>query len=246
MVISALNFTFAEPDARFNASVEPMLPLMLCKMLEDDSIDNKRLALMAFGSALRNKPQAVLPVMDKLLALVLQETYIHKDLVRTVNMGPFKHEVDSGLETRRSAYNILYLAMDTSSSQIGSAMNIVLDRIVAGFADEHEIKLICCLTLSRLVKYAPEVTKMHLDELAEAFRKILAFKPKDNTVKHELEKIGERTKAILKVSVQINKTLATNIHADGSRAWREYWEWVKVEKGAVLKGVEDDLRDRNH
>jgi cullin-associated NEDD8-dissociated protein 1 len=37
-----------------------------------------------------------------------KETDVNPDLVRTVQMGPWTHKVDDGLETRKTAYETMY------------------------------------------------------------------------------------------------------------------------------------------
>lgn len=37
-----------------------------------------------------------------------KETAINKELIRIVEMGPWKHRVDDGLEARKTAYETMY------------------------------------------------------------------------------------------------------------------------------------------
>jgi len=40
--------------------------------------------------------------------VLYRETVIKPELVRTVQMGPWQHKVDDGLEARKTAYETLY------------------------------------------------------------------------------------------------------------------------------------------
>jgi len=155
-----------------------------------------------------------------------------------VQMGPFKHKVDDGLEMRKSAYETLYALLDTPASRQRLDMSAFYDRIVAGIADEHEIKILCCLVLSKLLVINPAESTRRLDALAQNFRTVLAFKPKDNAVKQELEKLAEEQKAIVKVSVAINKALA----GGQTKGWKEYFEWVRKEYVTMLKASEEEMK----
>lgn len=105
----------------------------------------------------------------------------------------------------------------------------LFDRIFAGLEDEHEIEVLCNLMLTKLVVLDPEETARHLDSIAERYRKILDFKPKDNAVKQEVEKLHEAKKGVLKVTLLLNDVVPANASSGGnlqSEKWRQYWEWV--------------------
>ena len=101
MVVQALRFTFADSDETFDEVLKPTLVRMLATMLGDLSLENRRLALGALNSAAHNKPNILLPHLAQLLPLVMKESKIKSELVREVQMGPFKHKVDDGLEVRK-------------------------------------------------------------------------------------------------------------------------------------------------
>ena len=103
MVIQATRFTFADTDESFDEVLKPMLTTMLITMLNDTNMENRRLALSTLNSAIRNKPEFVLPDLSQLVPLVLNESKIKSELIREVQMGPFKHKVDDGLEVRKAS-----------------------------------------------------------------------------------------------------------------------------------------------
>lgn len=243
MMISALRYTLSDTDAAYDVYLQPIIIPMLTTMLNETNLDDRRLALTTFNSAAHNKPELILPHLGELLPLAMKETIIRPELVREVTMGPFKHKVDDGLELRKSAYETLYALMETFFSRI--PITDFYDRVIAGIGDEHEIKILNCLMLTKLMALAPEETARRLDSLAEAFRVVLAFRPKDNAVKQELEKLQEHNKAIIKVSLQLNKIFPAETQAESARAWKDYWEWVKKDHAAVVKMAEDELREKD-
>lgn len=103
MVIQATRFTFADADDSFDEVLKPMLTKMLITMLNDIAMENRRLALSTLDSAIRNKPEFVLPDLSQLVPLVLNESKVKPELIREVQMGPFKHKVDDGLEVRKAS-----------------------------------------------------------------------------------------------------------------------------------------------
>ncbi|KAF2264841.1 TIP120-domain-containing protein [Lojkania enalia] len=249
MVISALRYTLADTDEAYDEFLKPIVIPMLVQMLKEPDLDNRRLALTTFNSAMHNKPDIILPALDQLLPMAMKETVIKPELVREVQMGPFKHKVDDGLEIRKSAYETLYALFETAFTKLSPTdLSDCFDRIVAGISDEHDIRILCNLMLTKLMALAPEETHGRLEPIAENFRAVLSVKPKESAVKQELEKLQEGNKGILKVSVLLNKKLGTESggHDDPQmRVWGNYWDWINKDFQPMLKAAQDELKDRD-
>lgn len=212
-------------------------------MLSDSDLDNRRMALTTFNSAVHNKPDLVLPHLDSLLPLVMTETVPRPELIREVTMGPFKHKVDDGLELRKSAYETLYALMETAFSRM--SISAFYDRVLAGIGDEHEIKIVCCLMLTKMIVLGPDETIRRLSDVATAFRAVLAFRPKDNAVKQELEKLGEHNKALCKVASLLQKSFPQETSLESNRAWAEFWDWTRREMPVIVKAAEDEVKEKD-
>jgi cullin-associated NEDD8-dissociated protein 1 len=252
MVISALRYTLADTDEGYDEYLRPIVIPMLVQMLNETDLENRRLALTTFNSAMHNKPDIIIPALDQLLPLTMKETEIKHELIREVQMGPFKHKVDDGLEIRKSAYETLYALLETSFAKLSpSDLSDAYDRVVAGINDEHDIRILCSLMLTKLMHTAPDQTHSRLEAIAENFRAVLSFKPKENAVKQELERVQEGCKSVLKVSILLNKQLGTETGVQGHddphvRHWAGYWDWVNKDHNAALKKVQEELKDRDH
>jgi cullin-associated NEDD8-dissociated protein 1 len=223
---------------------------MLITMLNEPDLENRRLALMTFNSAMHNKPDIILPALDQLLPLAMKETVVKPELIREVQMGPFKHKVDDGLEIRKSAYETLYALLEKAFARLSSIeVNDFFDRIVAGITDEHDIRILCNLMLTKLMVIAPDQVHSRLESIAENFRTVLMVKPKENAVKQEVEKIHEGAKGILKVSAQLNKQMGSEAGSTQDdpqlRVWSQYWEFISKEHQTGLKTVSDELKERD-
>lgn len=77
----------------------------------------RRLALFSFNSAARTKPHLIRDHLVVLLPNLYKETHINPSLIRTVQMGPWTHKVDDGLETRKIAYETMYTLVSLSYSK---------------------------------------------------------------------------------------------------------------------------------
>jgi cullin-associated NEDD8-dissociated protein 1 len=250
MVISALRYTFTDTDEAYDEYLKPIVVPMLVQMLQEPDLENRRLALMTFNSAMHNKPDIILPALDQLLPLAMKETVVKPELIREVQMGPFKHKVDDGLEIRKSAYETLYALLERAFARLSPIeTSDFFDRIVAGISDEHDIRILCNLMLTKLMVVAPEQILSRLESIVENFRAVLAVKPKDNAVKQEIEKIHEGARGVLKVSTQLNKQVGSEGGADQNdpqlRVWSQYWDQISKEHQAGLKAVADELKERD-
>lgn len=101
MVIQAVRFALSDSDEAVDDALKPSLLKMLTVMLNDADLENRRLAMTTVYSAARHKPGIILASLGKLLPYIIKAAEINPNLVREVQMGPFKHKVDDGLETRK-------------------------------------------------------------------------------------------------------------------------------------------------
>ncbi|VUC21887.1 unnamed protein product [Clonostachys rosea] len=249
MAIQAIRYTLPESDEAFDAMLRQVLVDMLLAVLQDEELENRRLAMMTLNSATHNKPDLILPSLGKLVPYVLEESIIKPELVREVMLGPFKHKVDDGLEVRKSAYETLYALMETAFSRINNID--FYDRVIAGLKDDNDIRQLCNLMITKLAVIDPDETARRLDAIAEAFRAILSVKLKDNAVKQEVEKQEEATKSTLRVTLFLGekmKTVTGNAAAATSNAgtvgaWTSYWEWTAKDFDKQLRALREETKE---
>lgn len=136
--------------------------------------------------------------------------------------------------------------METAFSRI----NILdfYDRVIAGLKDEHDIRALCNLMLTKLVVLDPDETSRRLDSIADCFRTILSTKLKENAVKQEVEKQDEASKSVLRVTLLLHSAIpaaASGMAAQGSQhqAWRTYWEWVEKDFEPQLRSLKEESKD---
>jgi len=126
----------------------------------------------------------------------------------------------------------------------------LFDRVIAGLDDEHEIRMLCNLMLTKLIVLDPDETSRRLDTIAERFRVILSFKAKDNTVKQDIEKAAEASKGALKVTVLLHNAFPAAAGPSGAstnlqgQAWKEYWNWVGKDFRSQLLAMENEVKSQ--
>jgi len=172
-------------------------------LIKDDDLNVRRLSLSTLNSAAHNKPYLIRDVLGQLIPLLYQETVVKLKLIRLVEMGPFKHKVDDGFEIRKTAFECMYTLLDTCLDKI--EIFGFLDRVLAGLADTHDIKVISHLMISRLAGVAPTAISQKLDDTVGPFRETINFKVKTTAVKQEIEKNQELVRSAMRAISILSK-----------------------------------------
>jgi hypothetical protein len=117
------------------------------------------------------QPHLVAELLPELLPRLYGETAVHKELVKIVEMGPFKHTVDDGLDARISAYECMCVAVlaETEPAVVSLLtisgrftllntcpgrlnLNDFITRVIGGLGDHHDIKMLTFLIIIRLCR----------------------------------------------------------------------------------------------
>lgn len=239
IVISAFRFTLGDSSSSYNIALSRTMVPLLKKMLTDPDLGNRRLAITTLTAAIQHKPELVLPDLDQLLPVVLSDTYIKKELIKIVKIGPFTHHEDSGLDLRKSAYSTLYTLVETPRALPFLSYPSLFDRIQDGISDDHDIRTLSSLMLSHLSDLDPDEAKRRLPSLADQFKKVLELKPKENAVKQEIEKINEANAAVIRTSLELSgkfRSAATSGEPE-MIGWKNYLEYMNREHAAMVKNI---------
>ncbi|KAG6828860.1 hypothetical protein H0H92_006567 [Tricholoma furcatifolium] len=203
-VVSAIRYTFADNSQSYDELLAPLLVDFLSLMLDED-LTVRRLALLALNSAARTKPHLIRDHLSSLLPSLYKETIVNESLIRTVQMGPWTHKVDDGLDARKTAYETMYTLLDTCLVKLD--LHEFLNRVIPGLADDSdEIKVISHMLLFRLAQVAPAAVSQRLDEATPQLEKTMkgANVTKD-TVKQDLERAAELQRSALRAVVALSK-----------------------------------------
>lgn len=78
---------------------------------------------------------------------------LQQELIREVEMGPFKHKVDDGLDIRKAAFECMYTLLDTCLDRLD--IFDFLQHLQHGLWDHYDIKMLAYLMVARLAQLAP-------------------------------------------------------------------------------------------
>jgi cullin-associated NEDD8-dissociated protein 1 len=202
-LVSALKFSIVEQPAPIDAQLAPVMGDFL-EALKDKELEVRRAALLTLNWAAHNKPTLVRENLPKYLPVLYSEAKIKPELIREVDLGPFKHKVDDGLENRKAAYEAMNTLLETCLDKVDVATFIA--QLVEGLKDpSYDIKMLAHLMVSRLAHSAGNALLESLDHLIEPLRTTLTFKPPQTAVKQEIERNEELVRSALRSVVAISR-----------------------------------------
>ena len=108
-VMTAFRYTLADSSESYNNLLKSSIISFLTTMLHDSDIHNRRIAVTTLNSAIHNKTSFILPELSELLPPVLADSHIKPELIRVVSFGPFKINVDDGLDLRKVSPEFLLI-----------------------------------------------------------------------------------------------------------------------------------------
>ncbi|XP_037535620.1 cullin-associated NEDD8-dissociated protein 2 [Nematolebias whitei] len=194
-VVTAIKFTIVDHPAPIDSLLKDCIGDFL-KTLHDGDINVRRVALVMFNSAAHNKPSLIRGLLGTVLPHLYKETRIRKDLIREVEMGPFKHSVDDGLDVRKAAFECMYTLLDSCLE--GLDVLQFLDHVEEGLKDHYDIRMLTFLMLARLVSLSPAAVLQRLDRLVEPLKATCTTKVKAGSVKQEFEKQEELRRSAMR------------------------------------------------
>ncbi|KAF7693162.1 hypothetical protein HF521_008478 [Silurus meridionalis] len=194
-VVTAVKFTIVDQPV----TIDPLLKECIgdfLKTIQDTDINVRRVALVMFNSAAHNKPGLIRSLLTTVLPNLYKETQIRKELIREVEMGPFKHTVDDGLDVRKAAFECMYTLLDNCLECLD--IFEFLNHVEEGLRDHYDIRMLTFIMLARLASLCPSAVVQRLDRLVEPLRATCTTKVKAGSVKQEFEKQEELRRSAMR------------------------------------------------
>ena len=120
---------------------------------------------------------------------------------------------------------------------------VLFPRLIDAIPDDHDVRTLALLMLSKLIVLAPAETLRNLPALGEKFRGVLSQKPKENAVKQEIEKMQEASRGVLKASLDCDRAFpgaGSGDSAGDMASWRQYIEWMRKEFSQVIRAIGEE------
>jgi len=172
-------------------------------LLSDPDLNVRRVTLLTFNYGAHNKPALIRGILPRYMPVVYTEARVKPELIREVDLGPFKHKVDDGLEIRKAAFECMYTLLDSCLDRLDVAAFIA--SIAEGLKDHYDIKMLCHLMLIRLATYAPAALMEGLYGLIEPLRGTVTSKVSEGAVKQQVERNDELIRSALRAVAAISR-----------------------------------------
>ena len=139
----------------------------------------------------------VMPRLEASLPGLLALCQPVPELVRIVDLGPFKITEDDGLECRKAAFECVDALLGIAPGLV--ATDATAAAIMGGLSDAYDIKVTAHAALARLCGSAPRgVVLQHVDGAADALEKTILFKLKQDAVKQEVDRNDDLVRSALR------------------------------------------------
>eukprot|EP00798_Chlamydomonas_sp_ICE-L_P008748 gene8748-33609_t len=158
----------------------------------------RRAAVVSLSALAYQKQVLVVGQMSQLLPMLYAQTVIREDMIRTVDLGPFKHKIDDGLELRKAAFECLDILLESCRSAVTVDAGAFVQHLESGLKDHYDVKMPCHLMLSKLAATEPAAVLTHLDKLVEPLEKTLTAKLKSDAVKQEIDRHEDMLRSCLR------------------------------------------------
>jgi len=163
----------------------------------------RKAALLSLNFTAHLKPQVVRERLPKVLPDVFAQTVIRKELIKEVEVGPFKHLIDTGVELRQAAFEALYTMLDTCLTRLD--LTELINHLASAITDTSDIQMLAHLIVARIAKKAGTALVSGLDVLIEPLRNAINSKPKGEAVQQQIERHAEMIRSTLRTIFIISR-----------------------------------------
>ncbi|CAH9109572.1 unnamed protein product [Cuscuta epithymum] len=202
-VAIAVKYSLVERPEKIDAFLSNQISSFLM-LIKDGDRHVRRAAVLALSTAAHNKPNLIKGLLPELLPLLYDQTTIKKELIRTVDLGPFKHTVDDGLELRKAAFECMDTLLDSCLDQVNPS-SFIVPYLKSGLDDHYDVKMPCHLILSKLAEKCPSAVLAVLDSLVDHLQKTINFRPKQDAVKQEVDRNEDMIRSALRAIASLNR-----------------------------------------
>mmetsp|Transcript_25555 Transcript_25555/g.22579 ORF Transcript_25555/g.22579 Transcript_25555/m.22579 type:complete len:433 (+) Transcript_25555:2434-3732(+) len=224
---------FCTKDTQIEAINDLIDPLL--KMTAEPDYNVKKSAIGSINTMVYNIPKSIQHVGSQFTDSLNDLCKFKPELVKEIELGPFKHKVDEGLGLRTSAFGFIDTALYHMLEKVdyGYLINLIL----IGITDPaDDVQILSFQILNKLANLNPLPLSSHTDKLVDKFDESLTKFNKSLNSKQE----GERVNDCVRSFVRVILTLTKIQDVEAVPKFRDFYQ-EKVLKNEKLKEIFDQL-----
>ncbi|KAJ1815469.1 hypothetical protein LPJ75_002360, partial [Coemansia sp. RSA 2598] len=214
---------------------EEQIKLVLFSVLSnigDSDVNIRRLSLLAMYTIIQTRQALIKDIVGSLQPELFKQTKVDDSLIRYITMGPYTRKVDDGLETRKCAYQCVYMLV-RSLHKLADEKSVI-DCVIRGINDEQEIRVVVQQIVCESISKMTGTYASHMADIMAAIEKALDTKLPPKAVKHEIEKHQEMLRST--VSILVHLEPATKLPGCDSEKYNERVNRVSSDQENGLAG----------
>ncbi|KAG2450178.1 hypothetical protein HYH02_000280 [Chlamydomonas schloesseri] len=199
MVVSAVKAAVVDRPHDVDAALQGGGVLLdFLRLMGDEDRHVRRAAVVALSGCAHAKPGLVAAGLPGLLPLLYGQTAVREDLIRVVDLGPFKHRIDDGLELRKAAFECLDILHDCGPLRDRLEPAAFLGALESGLGDHADVKAPCHTLLTKLAATDPGAVLTAAERLVVPLEKTLTTRLKSDAVKQEIDRHEDMLRSCLR------------------------------------------------
>jgi len=228
--VSAIRFAAAK-----QCPSSTLLPLReaLLACLGDEELQVRKSALHSVNVVCRSAScgEMLRPHTDLIFERIKEDSKQKPELIREVDLGPFKHKVDDGLPLRKIAYLVSTSLLAAYPEQVASPA--LIDLVLQGLGDNEDVQVICCQLLQDLCSWNFAVFQIigRIGDLVEPFDRCIMRCVKNVTGKQQ---VG-RAMDMLRLYARTLKVVEPIAEANQHKAFIDFM--ARIQKDLVFHQV---------
>jgi cullin-associated NEDD8-dissociated protein 1 len=145
VAMGAIKYAFG-----MNVDLDDNAVMPFFALLNDPELLVRRAALSALHAVVHFRPELIAGHIDAVLPILYSQTIYNESLVKTVQFGPMQHKIDSGLDARKIAFQVVLLLLEKNLA--GPNADFV-QAVVNGISDpDHDISTISLKIVVKMCK----------------------------------------------------------------------------------------------
>lgn len=231
--VSAIRFAAAKQCLA--STIFPLKDALLA-CLGDEELQVRKSALHSVNVVCRSSScdEILRPHTEMIFERLKEDSKQKPELIREVDLGPFKHKVDDGLPLRKIAYLVATSMLAAYPEQVASPS--LIDLVLQGLADNEDVQVICCQLLQDLCSWSFALFRIigRIGDLVEPFDRCIMRCIKQVQAKQQ---VG-RAMDMLRLYARTLKVVEPIAEANQHKAFVDFM--VRIMKDAVFQQVYDN------